>query len=51
MSPWISHFGLDRPPFTKDIDDHALWLPAAKRALVDELLDALAARESVVLTG
>jgi len=51
MSPWISHFGLAHPPFTKDIDDHALWLPTTKRALVDELLDALAARDSVVLTG
>jgi type II secretory pathway predicted ATPase ExeA len=51
MSTWIHHFGLARHPFTKDIDDDALWLPTAKRALVDELLDALAARDSVVLTG
>ena len=51
MSTWISHFGLARHPFTKEIDDQDLWLPTAKRALVDELLDALAACESVVLTG
>jgi type II secretory pathway predicted ATPase ExeA len=51
MSTWISHFGLARHPFTKEIDDHDLRPPTAKRALVDELLDALAARESVVLTG
>ena len=50
-STWIGHFGLARPPFTKEIDDHDLWLPATKRELVDELLDALAARESVCLTG
>ena len=51
MSTWISHFALSGPPFTKEIDDHDLWLPTSKRALVDELLDALSARESVVLTG
>jgi type II secretory pathway predicted ATPase ExeA len=51
MSTWITHFGLGGPPFTKQIEDQDLWLPAAKRALVDELLDALAARDSVLLTG
>lgn len=51
MSTWISHFGLAAQPFTKEIDDRDLWLPPSKRELVDELLDALAARESVALTG
>ena len=51
MNAWITHFGLAHPPFSKEIDDHDLWLPTAKRDLVDELLDALAARESIVLTG
>ena len=48
---WLDAFGLRQPPFSKEIDDADLWVPAAKQAIVDELLDALEARASVVLTG
>jgi type II secretory pathway predicted ATPase ExeA len=48
---YVTHFALSGAPFTKEIEDQDLWLPASKRELVDELLDALAARESVALTG
>ena len=51
MSTYVAHFGLSAAPFSKEIEDQDLWLPASKRELVDELLDALAARESVALTG
>src|SRR5690606_39696076 len=37
--------------FSKEIDDKDLWLPPSKKGLVDELVDAVEARESVVLTG
>jgi general secretion pathway protein A len=47
----LDHFGLTIEPFSKEIGDHELWLPPSKRAVVDELVEAAEARESVVLTG
>ncbi len=47
----LSHFGLAAPPFTKEISDNDLWLPPSKTAIVDQLVDALSARQSVLLTG
>lgn len=47
----LAHFGLNSPPFTKEIADDDLWLPPSKVAIVDELVEALTARESVLLTG
>jgi type II secretory pathway predicted ATPase ExeA len=51
MSAHLDHFGLSTEPFSKEIPDHELWLPPSKKALVEELADAVEARESVVLTG
>lgn len=51
MSFHLDHFGLSTEPFTKEIDDASLWLPPSKRDLLDELVEAIEARESVVLTG
>lgn len=51
MTTWLTHFGFAHPPLAKDLDDAALWLPPSKQVLVDELLDALHARDSVLLTG
>lgn len=47
----LAHFGLTTAPFTKEIDDADLWLPPSKTTIVDELVEALAARQSVLLTG
>lgn len=47
----IAHFGLTAAPFTKEIADDDLWLPSSKVAMVDTLVDALGARQSVLLTG
>ena len=47
----LMHFGLSSTPFTKEIADDDLWLPASKVAVVDQLVDALSARQSVLLTG
>ena len=49
--PYLSAFGLREPPFSKEIADHDLWLPSSKAALVDELVEALEERASVLLTG
>jgi hypothetical protein len=51
MSLHLDHFGLSVEPFSKDIADQELWLPPSKRSLLDELIDAVEAKESVVLTG
>jgi general secretion pathway protein A len=51
MSFHLDHFSLSSEPFSKEIDDRDLWLPPSKRALVDEMVEAIEARESVVLTG
>ena len=52
MTPaWLSHFGLAHPPFSKEISDGDLWLPASKQAVVDDLCEAVQERASVVLVG
>lgn len=51
MSFHLDAFGLSAEPFSKEIEDRDLWLPPSKRSLVDELVEAIEARESVVVTG
>ena len=48
---YLVHFGFKEAPFSKEIPDAELWLPASKLAVVDALLDALEERASVVLVG
>ena len=48
---YLTHFGLREPPFSKEIPDGELWLPSSKQAVVDELVDAVEERTSVVLVG
>ena len=47
----LSCFGLRAAPFTKEIGDNDLWLPESKVALVADIEDALAERQSVLLLG
>lgn len=51
MSLHLDFFGFNFEPFSKEIADHELWLPPSKKAIVEELVEAIEARESVVLTG
>ena len=48
---YLAHFGLSQAPFGKDIPDADLWLPPSKQDLVDQLQDAVTARESLLLYG
>ena len=48
---WLSHFGFREPPFSKELPDAELWLQPSKSALVDDLVDALDNRASILLTG
>jgi len=47
----LTGFGLRSLPFTKEIDDQDLWLPESKAALVADIEEALAERQSVLLLG
>lgn len=47
----LSSFGLTSSPFTKEIGDDDLWLPESKAALVADIEDALADRQSILLLG
>lgn len=47
----LNHFGLVNAPFTKEIADDDLWLPPSKAAIVEQLVEALSMRQSVLLTG
>ena len=51
MREYLRHFALTDDPFTKDIEDKELWLPPSKQAVVDEIVEAVHERHSVVLTG
>jgi type II secretory pathway predicted ATPase ExeA len=47
----LAWFGLRTEPFSKEIADDDLWLPTSKEQIVDDVLEALQARASVVLSG
>jgi type II secretory pathway predicted ATPase ExeA len=52
MTPaYLSHFGLDQIPFSKEIADADLWLPPSKESIVHELHEAVDEHASVILTG
>ena len=51
MTAHLDFFSLALEPFSKEVEDKDLWLPPSKKSLVDELVEAIEARESVVLTG
>lgn len=47
----LATFSLRTSPFSKEIDDADLWLPESKAALVADIQEALADRQSVMLLG
>jgi len=47
----FTHFGLTGAPFSKEIADDDLWLPPSKVSIVDQLVEGLSARQSMLLTG
>ncbi len=50
-SSYLQSFGLSGAPFSKEVGDDELWLPESKEALVSDVQDALAERQSVMLLG
>jgi type II secretory pathway predicted ATPase ExeA len=47
----LAHFDLRAVPFSKEIEDQDLWLPEAKTQLIDDIEEALAQRQSILLLG
>lgn len=48
---WLKHFGLECPPFAKEVEDGELWLPTSRKAVVDDLVEAARDHQHVLLTG
>ena len=48
---WLSHFGLEASPFSKEIADADLWVPSSRGPVVDDLVDACEERGHALLTG
>ncbi len=48
---YLTQFGLSEPPFSKEVPDADLWTPPSKEALVDDLVAAASARQSILLVG
>lgn len=48
---YLTAFGLETAPFSKEVADADLWLPSSKESLVDELREAIDERSSVILVG
>ena len=44
-------FEISKDPFDKEIDDNDIWLPSSKKVLVNNAVDALNARQHLLLTG
>jgi type II secretory pathway predicted ATPase ExeA len=48
---WLTHFALKEQPFSKELGDDDLWVPSSRRAVADELVEAVSERGHVLLTG
>jgi general secretion pathway protein A len=51
MSRWLTQLGLREAPFTKEIGDADLWVPASRVNAVERLVDACRDRGHAVLVG
>ena len=48
---WLTHFGLDGAPFSKELTDEQLWVPSSRHRVLDRLVEACHERTHVLLTG
>jgi type II secretory pathway predicted ATPase ExeA len=51
MSRWLSHWGLSQAPFSKEISDADPWVPAARAAAIERLVQSCHERGHAVLAG
>lgn len=48
---WLRSLGFSSPPFAKNIEDKDLWLPSSRKAVVDELVEAIHDRQHALVVG
>lgn len=48
---WLRHFGCSAPPFSKELQDSALWVPDSRQRVVHDIVTACEERGHVLLTG
>lgn len=48
---FLTHFDIDRMPFTKDIADESLWLPPSRMQAVETLERAIRHRQCALMVG
>ncbi len=48
---WLTHWGLNEPPFTKEIGDAHLWVPSSREPIVEQIVEACTERGHALLTG
>jgi type II secretory pathway predicted ATPase ExeA len=48
---WLAPFSLNTPPFSKEIGDGELWVPASRRRVVDDVVEVCHEHGHVLLTG
>jgi type II secretory pathway predicted ATPase ExeA len=51
MSRWLSQWGLREAPFSKEISDADLWIPASRTAAVERLVDTCHDHGHALLVG
>lgn len=51
MSRWLTQWGLREAPFTKEIGDADLWIPASRVGAVDRLVETCRDRGHAILVG
>jgi type II secretory pathway predicted ATPase ExeA len=48
---WLLHWGLNEPPFTKEIGSAVLWVPSSREPILQDILEACTERGHALLTG
>lgn len=48
---YLRNFSITAAPFSKDIEDDALWLPSSRKDVVDELVEAMHDRHHALVVG
>ena len=51
MTKWLTHWGLTEAPFSKDVHDQDLWVPASRQVTVDRLVEGCREHGHALLVG